>query len=320
MHTAALGNRVEKYQMAHKLALSLGPILFFWTKKQILDFYQQMLEQPLDTIYLGESVCSRRQEMRFADWFDLAKDIACAGKKVVFSSQVLLESESDLKRLRKLVEQDVFKVEANDLGAVKLARDQDLIFVAGQTLNIYNEQTLDFFRKLGAVSWVPPVEMPAAKLKKVLDTKPNIECEVFGWGKLPLAFSSRCFTARYYNLKKDSCEFKCQEHPDAITVNTREGQSFLTINGIQTMSADCYTLLQHYEEITNLGIKLFRLSPQHQHMTDIIQIHHAVINNQLNITEALTQLAAFSEHGLVDGYWLGQAGIAPIMEQKYATS
>lgn len=306
--------------MKHKLALSLGPILFFWPKKQVLDFYQQMIDQPLNTIYLGESICSRRQEMRFDDWFGLAKDIACTGKKVVFSSQVLLESESDLKRLRKLVDQGVFKVEANDMGAVKLARDHGLTFVAGQTLNIYNEQTLAFFRKLGAVRWVPPIEMPATKLTTILNETTNINCEVFGWGKLPLAFSSRCFTARYYNLKKDSCEFKCQEHPDAITVNTRDGQSFLTINGIQTMSANCHSLICHYQQMEALGIKLLRLSPQSQHMIEVIQIHHAVINGQLAIDDALAQLKSFAEHALIDGYWQGQPGITAIEECHYATS
>lgn len=303
-----------------KLALSLGPVLFFWPKKQLLNFYQEMIDQPLDTIYLGEAVCPRRQEMRFDDWFGLAKDIACTGKKVVFSSQVLLESESDLKRLRKLVDQDVFKIEANDMGAVKLAKDRGLTFVAGQTLNIYNEQTLEFIRKLGAVRWVPPIEMPATKLETILNQANNIDCEVFGWGKLPLAFSSRCFTARYYNLKKDNCEFKCQEHPDALTVSTRDGQSFLTINGIQTMSANCHSLLCHQQQMTNLGVKLLRLSPQYQHMVDIIQIHDAVINNQLTIADALEQLQSLTEYDLIDGYWQGQPGIIPIKDNYYAVS
>lgn len=46
----------------NSLKLSLGPILFFWQKEALLEFYVSMLDTPLDTVYLGEVVCSRRQK------------------------------------------------------------------------------------------------------------------------------------------------------------------------------------------------------------------------------------------------------------------
>ena len=92
------------------MKLSLAPIQFFWQKETLLEFYAQMLDSPLDTIYLGETVCSRRQKMRFDDWFGLAQDLADSGKEIILSSQVLLESESDLKRLRKITGQTQFKI------------------------------------------------------------------------------------------------------------------------------------------------------------------------------------------------------------------
>ena len=57
--------------------------------------------------------------MRLEDWFDVACVLAEAGKEVVFSSLVLIEPESDLKVLRKLVNQPDFRVEANDMAAVQ---------------------------------------------------------------------------------------------------------------------------------------------------------------------------------------------------------
>ena len=184
----------EPIQSRNPIRLSLGPIQFFWQKETLLEFYVSMLDAPVDTIYLGEVVCSRRQKMRFADWYGLAENLADSGKEIILSSQVLLESETDLRRLRKITGQDRFKVEANDMGAVRLAREHDIPFVAGASLNIYNETTLGVFRQLGAFRWVPPTELSHDKLATILATTEGIETELFGWGRMPLAYSSRCFT------------------------------------------------------------------------------------------------------------------------------
>jgi O2-independent ubiquinone biosynthesis protein UbiV len=292
-----------------KLALSLGPILFFWQKQQIVDFYWQMAAQPLAMIYMGETVCSRRQELKVADWLDLARDVASSGCDVVLSSQVLLESESDLKRLRKLVEQEDFRVEANDLAAVQLLHAKGIPFVAGQALNIYNEQTLALMQSLGACHWVASIELAADRLAQMVAAVPDMVCEVFGWGKLPLAYSSRCFTARHYNLKKDGCEFKCLEHADGLPLYTREEQAFLTINGIQTMSAGCHSLLARHQQLQAMGVKYFRISPQGLYMAEVIRLHQQVLAGVMAAEAALSELSRYAGGTLVDGYWQGKAGI-----------
>jgi collagenase-like PrtC family protease len=103
-------------------------------------------------------VCSKRRELGTRDWIALADELAASGKQIVLSTLALIEAESELGALRRIVDQGRFLVEANDLSAVQYCRQRGLPFVAGPTLNIYNAQALSLLIEDGLQRWVPGVE------------------------------------------------------------------------------------------------------------------------------------------------------------------
>jgi collagenase-like PrtC family protease len=299
------------------MKISLGPLQYYWSREDTLAFYEAAAGWPVDIVYLGETVCSRRHLLRLPDYLELAERLAAAGKEVVLSTQTLIESESDLKALRKLVRGDDnaerFMAEANEWGAVRLLAEAGRPFVAGPTLNAYNPDTLAMLADMGAKRWVPPVEMPRDMLAAMLGsgTYPTgMETELFAYGRLPLAFSARCFTARHYNLQKDDCQFKCLDHPDGLTLRSREGEDFLTLNGIQTQSAKVMNLAHRLDELRDTGVDVLRLSPQARQMGRVVEVFRALLDGNMATPDATQKLDRFMPGQPCDGYWLGEAGMA----------
>ncbi len=289
---------------AATMRLSLGPPQYFWPRERTLAFYRQAETWPVDVVYVGETVCSKRRELRTSDWFDVAARLADAGKQVVLSSLALLEAESEVSVVRRQVAQRRFWIEANDLSAVQLCREAGVPFVAGPALNVYNHRTLAMLVEDGLRRWVPGVEQGRALIADIVaataaEGLAMPELEVLAWGRPALAWSARCFTARALDLAKDQCGFRCIDYPDGLPLATREGASLLRINGIQVQGDAIVDLAPEVPALRRLGAGLLRIQPQADGMAAVMQ----------RFTAAIAGEPVAAGEGARSGYWHGQPGM-----------
>lgn len=290
--------------MTQAMKFSLGPLLYFWPKNEVEAFYQAAMKSQADIIYLGESVCSKRREIKAGQWMEIAKALAAEGKQVVLSTMALLEAPSEVNNMKRYIDNGEFAIEANDVSAIWLAEQNKVPFVVGPAINAYNAQTLKLFAKQGMTRWCMPVELSRDWLCRVLEQcddlniRNQFEVEVFSYGYLPLAYSARCFTARAENKAKDDCETCCIKYPTGIQVKSQEGQEVFNLNGIQTQSGDCYNLRQDLQSMQGL-VDVARLSPLG---LDTLETLSAFKDPALEMPN--------QQHRYCNGYWHHIAGIA----------
>lgn len=289
------------------MKLSLGPLQYFWPRERVLSFYREAAGWPVDAVYLGETVCSKRRELRTRDWLALAGELAAAGKEVVLSTLALIETESELGGVQRLAENGRFLLEANDLSAVQVCRERGLPFVAGPTLNIYNHHALHLLVEDGLRRWVPCIEQGRELLQDIraamaAEGHAMPELEVLAWGRLPLAYSARCFTARALDVPKDQCGFHCIDYPDGLPLATREGEPFMVINGIQVQGMETIDMAPERDELAACGVDILRLSPQHEDMAEVVGHFHAMLRSPVPPPRL----------GARNGYWHGRPGKASL--------
>ncbi|MCK5721581.1 MAG: U32 family peptidase, partial [Gammaproteobacteria bacterium] len=267
-------------------------------------FYEQVAKLPVDIVYLGEVVCSKRRQLNFNDWLKIAEQLTAAGKEVILSTMTLLVADSELAQLKKICTNKNYAVEANDTSALHLLANKQN-YIAGPHINMYNAETLKVLHDAGAKRWVLPLELSEKTLVDLQKEKPEgLETEVFVYGHIPLSFSARCFTARAFNLAKDQCDFRCDQFDHGMPLYTQDKQNLFLINGIQLQSGTACNLLSEVERLRQLNIDVLRISPQDENIDSIIQAFRVSIDN-----DTLDIELPSPENGWCNGYWHGQPGL-----------
>jgi hypothetical protein len=244
------------------MKFSLGPLLFYWPKADTQAFYQAAAASQADIVYLGETVCSKRRELKVDDWIALARQVAGSGKQAVLSTLALI-SPLRAQEVKRLVDNGELMIEANDLGRssspVKPGCRSSAAPPSTPTtptccaccsnrdaaLGDAGGALRDWLMQLNQIWAGPPavrgggvrLRPPAARLLGTLLHRPPLD------------------------RPKDNCELACIDYPTGRLASSREGQKVFNLNGIQTQSGYCYNLGNDLAGMEGL-VDVVRLSPK----------------------------------------------------------
>jgi collagenase-like PrtC family protease len=290
--------------------VTLGPVLFNWQPETWRDFYFRIADEaPVDTVYLGEVICSKRTPLFVPFYEAVTGRLRAAGKAVVFSTLAEVALKLDRQVVGSLCAAGDAMIEANDASA--LFRLRDRAHHVGPFLNVYNEEALGWLAAHGARNFCVPAELPAPAIAVLCDAAQDlgVTVEALVFGRLPLALSARCYHARAHGRSKDNCLFVCENDPDGLELKTLEGRPFLAVNGVQTLSCDYLNLVHELPELQRMGVRRFRLSPHSCDMVAVASVFSAALAGHIDTDEAAAQLDALKLPApFSNGFYYGKAG------------
>jgi len=290
--------------------LTLGPIAYHWSADTRRDFYARIADEaPVDEVYLGEVICSKRAPFHEGELPDTIERLERAGKTVILSTLAEVMLKRERKATEDLASMDVPEIEVNNAAGL-YARGQRPHRI-GPFMNAYNEATIAWMAGQGATHVCLPTELPAeavaaaAAAARALGL--GVEVQVFG--RASLAVSARCYHARAHGRSKDNCRFVCEHDPDGMPLRTRDDAPILRVNGIQTQSESYLDLLPETPRLIADGVTHLRLMPQAVDMVAVASVFREALSGMVALEEADARLAELSgETGLSNGFYHGAAG------------
>ncbi len=300
--------------------LTVGPNQFFWSADRWAGFYDDLASTQVNRVVLGELVCSKRLPFYQDRIPEAVTTLIDAGKEVALTSLALITLKRERKQTAELAEMGV-EVEINDLTALPhLPRGTKLS--VGPLVNVYNEGTVAWLASQGVTRICLPPELPLASVKTLaaVGADVGVTIEVWGHGRLPLAISGRCYHARLHKRTKDNCQFACEDDPDGLDVTTLEGQPFLAMNGVQTLSDTYASAAYQIDALSKAGVSALRLSPQYNGFNELCRLYRQLLNGEIGGADVAATITHMDDGiRLSDGFLTGNRGVDWSGDQSQTT-
>ena len=238
------------------------PQLTVWA--DTVDKVKAALEGGADWIIFGGDRFSTK-DVIFTDYETAAKLVRSAGRCIAFSTPRIVK-EGQLGYFAKFLQQaeacGIDLLYVHNQGIWQLAKDLNLKtpLWADMSLNIYNTQSLQFWKEAGAVGATLSVELNMGQLAHLAKASPlPLECLV--QGPIEMMVSEYCAGGSFLgNLDKGGCTFKCKEE---IYLHDRKDAKFRLAGDqfcrMHVLNSQDLSVLGGLKELQTMGIARLRI-------------------------------------------------------------
>jgi collagenase-like PrtC family protease len=149
--------------------LTLGPVLYLWEPEAWRDFHYRIADEAdVDTVVLGEVVCSKRQHFHEDLIAGVAERLQQAGKGVRLASLALVTLQREMRASHRLAAQPI-EVEVSELSAHAAMLSKP--HAVGPLVNVYNAATARVLALRGATSICLPPELPLSSIAAIASAR-----------------------------------------------------------------------------------------------------------------------------------------------------
>ena len=276
------------------MRLSVAPISGHYDAAGIVAYYEEAASSPhVDRAYVGELYCPKRLiPMRaFEQALGILED---AGKEAVFSTLALPAGEADFDAAAPYVER-ANAVEVNNLGFVPWIREifPGKTMLAGPICNLYNRGDLEIARDWGCSGVSLHIDLMP---ETILDLCGSgiLPAEVFLHGRPALAFSWRCYAARFAGKPANACGYVCREQ-DALVFKNLEGDDGFVVDGPAVLSGQVVSTAEQLRDYVQAGAAFGRLALAPGEIAHVASTYSALLAGDTSLEQAKRDLDASTD-------------------------
>ena len=220
-----------------------------------------------DSVYVGIEGCNMRANIKnftLQDLKEAAQMCHDADKKIYFCTNTIMKNK-DISYLKEIIP-TIYSYCADaliisDLGALKIARENDIETHMSIQANVSNFESLNLLEELGVKRVVLSREL---SLEEIVEIKKNtsLEIETFIHGAMCVAVSGRCFLSSHLYSKSANCGECLQPCRKEWKLTSEDGHEFQLVqneNKSHILSPKDLCMIDHIPQLIEAGIDAFKI-------------------------------------------------------------